>query len=437
MLQLSRSSGREAMVFRSERAMSSVFRIALGADHGGFDLKERIKDHLVSLGHTVRDCGTHGRDAVDYPTIALAVAALVASGECRFGVMVDGAGIGSAIAANKVPGVLAAACYSEALARNSREHNDANVLTLGAAQTPPEAAVGIVDVFLSATCTAARHQARVQMIRDFERGRMSIPSQDGPALSAEDVNRIAQRVRQLLQKPGSAADAAPPMSLERVAGLIDHTLLKPEATVADIQRLCEEARRHRFFSVCVNPSYVRQAASLLRGSPVKVCCVVGFPLGAQPPETKALEARRAIREGAREIDMVINIGALKGREDAVVLKDIRSVVEACRDGRAICKVILETALLTDEEKVRGCELSMKAGAEYVKTSTGFGPGGATAADVALMSRTVAAKKLGVKAAGGIRSYADLVKMVEAGATRVGSSSSVKILEEAQAAGATT
>jgi deoxyribose-phosphate aldolase len=135
--------------------------------------------------------------------------------------------------------------------------------------------------------------------------------------------------------------------------------------------------------------------------------------------------------------MVINIGALKGREDGVVLKDIRSVVEACKDGRAICKVILETALLADEEKVRGCELSMKAGAEYVKTSTGFGPGGATVADVALMARTVAAKKLGVKAAGGIRSYADLVKMVAAGATRVGSSSSVRILEEAQAAGATT
>ena len=226
------------------------------------------------------------------------------------------------------------------------------------------------------------------------------------------------------------------MSLAQVAGFIDHTLLKPEATIADIQRLCDEARRHHFFSVCVNPSYVRQAAALLRGTPVKICCVVGFPLGAQPPETKALEARRAIREGAREIDMVINIGALKGREDAVVLKDIRAVVEACKDGRAISKVILETALLSDEEKVRGCELSMKAGADYVKTSTGFGPGGATVADVALMSRTVAARKLGVKAAGGIRSYADLLKMVEAGATRVGSSSSVKILEEALAAGAT-
>ncbi len=416
--------------------MSEPLTIALGADHGGFELKQRIKDHLSSLGHLVRDCGTHGREPVDYPTIALAVARLVASGECRFGVMVDGAGIGSAMAANKVPGVLAAACYNETLARNSREHNDANLLTLGAGQTDAAAALGIVDVFLSTRCTADRHRARVQLIRDFERGRMSSSAQGGPVLSAEDVNRIAERVRQLLQEQGGIARPAAPMSLGQVAALIDHTLLKPDATVTDIQRLCDEARRHRFFSVCVNPSNVRQAAALLRGTRVKVCCVVGFPLGAQPPESKALEARRAIREGAREIDMVINIGALKGREDAVVLKDIRAVVEACKDGRAVSKVILETALLNDEEKVRGCELSMKAGADYVKTSTGFGPGGATVADVALMSRTVAARKLGVKAAGGIRSYADLLKMVAAGATRVGSSSSVKILEEAVAAGAT-
>lgn len=414
--------------------MREPLTIALGADHGGYELKERIKGRLSSLGHAVRDCGTFSREPVDYPTIALAVASLVASGECRFGVMVDGAGIGSAMAANKVPGVLAAACYDEALARNSREHNDANLLALGAGQTGADAALAIVEVFLTTACTADRHRRRVQLIRDFERGRMSSGSQGGPALSAEDVNRIAERVRQLLQEGGAPRQSAP-MSVAEVAALIDHTLLKPEATAADIERLCDEARRHRFFSVCVNPSYVRQAATRLRGTPVKVCCVVGFPLGAQPAETKALEARRAIREGAREIDMVINIGALKGREDAVVLKDIRAVVEACKDGRAICKVILETALLADDEKVRGCELSMKAGADYVKTSTGFGPGGATAADVALMSRTVASRRLGVKAAGGIRSYADLLKMVEAGATRVGSSSSVKILEEAAAAGA--
>jgi deoxyribose-phosphate aldolase len=414
--------------------MSQAYRIAIGADHGGYELKQQLIEHLVSRGHAVQDCGTGGKDAVDYPVFAAAVARLVAAGTCQFGIVVDGAGIGSAMTANKVPGVLAAACYSEALARNSREHNDASVLTLGAGQTPPEQAKAIVDVFLSTQCTADRHRARVQLIRDIERGAMTTSSPGGPELSAEDIKRIADRVRELIDRePG--ARQAPVMPLDRLVSLIDHTLLKPEATPADIQRLCDEARRHKFFSVCVNPSYVRQAASLLRGTAVKVCCVVGFPLGAQPAETKALEARRAIREGAREIDMVINIGALKGREDALVLKDIRAVVEACKDGRAICKVILETALLNDDEKVRGCELSMKAGAEFVKTSTGFGPGGATVADVALMSRTVAPRKLGVKAAGGVRAYADVVKMVDAGATRVGSSSSVKIVEEARALGA--
>jgi deoxyribose-phosphate aldolase len=180
----------------------------------------------------------------------------------------------------------------------------------------------------------------------------------------------------------------------------------------------------------VNSSHVRQAREALRGTTVKVCAVVGFPLGAQPPEIKALETRRALREGAQEIDTVINIGALKDKDDALVLKDIRAVVEACRESRAASKVILETALLTDEEKIRGCELSMKAGADFVKTSTGFSTKGATVEDVALMSRTVAPKKLGVKAAGGVRTYADVVKMVQAGATRVGSSNSVKIMEEA-------
>jgi deoxyribose-phosphate aldolase len=222
------------------------------------------------------------------------------------------------------------------------------------------------------------------------------------------------------------------MPLERLGKLIDHTLLRPEATPADIERLCGEARRHAFFSVCVNPSYVTQCAQLLRGTTVKVCCVVGFPLGAQPPEIKALEARRALREGAKEIDMVINIGALKSGNHAQVLKDVRAVVEVCKDSRAVSKVILETALLTDEEKVLGCEMAMKAGADFVKTSTGFSSGGATVEDVALMSRTVAPKKLGVKAAGGVRTYADVVRMVEAGATRVGCSSSVKIMEEASA-----
>ncbi|HXG57433.1 MAG TPA: deoxyribose-phosphate aldolase [Thermoanaerobaculia bacterium] len=212
--------------------------------------------------------------------------------------------------------------------------------------------------------------------------------------------------------------------------LIDHTLLKPEATVQDIERLCEEAKRYGFYSVCVNPAWVSKARTFLRGSNVKICAVVGFPLGAQSPEIKTLEARRALREGAREIDMVINIGALKSRDDLLVARDIRGVVEVCDESRAVSKVILETALLTDEEKVRGCKLAMKAGADFVKTSTGFSRSGATVEDVALMARTVAPKKLGVKASGGIRTYADVVRMVEAGATRVGSSNSVAIYEEA-------
>lgn len=191
-----------------------------------------------------------------------------------------------------------------------------------------------------------------------------------------------------------------------------------------------------FYSVCVNPIWVSLARQFLEGSGVEVCCVAGFPLGAQLPETKAMEARAAIRHGAAEIDMVINIGALKSGDDPLVLQDIRSVVEACRDGSAKCKVILETALLTNEERARACELAIQARANFVKTSTGFSNGGATVEDVALMSRIVRDKKLGVKASRGIRTLADLRRMVQAGATRIGTSSGIKILQEAarQAAG---
>ena len=407
-------------------------QLALGADHGGFDLKEQLKSHLRERGHAVRDLGTHSKDPVDYPRIARELAELVASGAVRFGIMIDGAGIGSAMTANKIPGVLAAAAYNEALARNSREHNDANVLTLGAGQVDLETAKRIVDVFLSTECTVDRHRARVRMIRELDnvdkKGGRRVPS--GSDLSSEDIARITEKVREILQKgsaPSAVTTVLPP---DKVAKLIDHTLLKPEATAEEIEKLCEEAKRHGFFSVCVNPTWVPKAKALLRGTPVKVCAVVGFPLGAQSPEIKTLEARRALREGAQEIDMVINIGALKGKDDRLVARDIRGVVEVCDEARALSKVILETALLTDEEKVRGCQLSMKAGADYVKTSTGFSKGGATVEDIALMARTVAPRKLGVKASGGVRTYADLLKMVEAGATRVGSSNSVKILEEA-------
>ncbi len=415
-------------------AVPSPLRIAVGSDHGGFELKEALKGHVASLGHHVEDLGTHGKEAVDYPKFAQAVARAVASSRARFGIVVDGAGIGSAMAANKVRGVLAATCNTEALAKNAREHNDANVLTLGAGHVDVATAKRIVDVFLSTSCTEPRHQRRVGMIREVEKGASGM-AQGSTDLSPEDVKRIAERVSQILGGVAAAGSAAAPerqIGPDELVKLIDHTLLKPESTAADIDKLCDEARRFGFFSVCVNPVFVAQARKLLQGTAVRVCAVVGFPLGAQAPDIKLLEARRAIREGAREIDMVINVGALKGKQDALVLKDIRGVVEACVDGRALCKVILETSLLNDEEKVRGCELSMKAGAHFVKTSTGFSTGGATAEDIALMARTVAPKRLGVKASGGVRTYADVVKMVRAGATRVGASASVKILEEAKA-----
>ena len=220
------------------------------------------------------------------------------------------------------------------------------------------------------------------------------------------------------------------LPLSNIPQLIDHTILRPDATKADIEQLCREARQHKFFSVCVNPTWASLARQLLDGSGVTVCCVVGFPLGANLPETKALEARAAIRQGAKEIDMVLNVGALKSGDDALVLQDIGSVVEACRDGSARCKVILETSLLTNEEKGRACKLAVKARADFVKTSTGFSSGGATVEDVALMSRLVREKGLGVKASGGIRSLADLRRMVQAGATRIGASSGIKILQEA-------
>lgn len=215
-----------------------------------------------------------------------------------------------------------------------------------------------------------------------------------------------------------------------IAKIIDHTLLKPEATRDQIVQLCREAREYGFAAVCVNPCYVKLAAELLRGSPVKVCSVVGFPLGATLPEVKAYEARRAIEEGAAEIDMVINIGALKSGDLELVRRDIAAVVDVCHAKGALCKVIIEAALLSDEEKVLACQLAKAAGADYVKTSTGFGPGGATVHDVALMRRTVG-PGMGVKAAGGIRSYEAARNMIEAGATRIGASAGVKIVREAR------
>ena len=215
-----------------------------------------------------------------------------------------------------------------------------------------------------------------------------------------------------------------------VSGVIDHTLLKPDATRAEIEKLCREAAEFKFATVCVNPVWVAHAARLLRGSGVGVCSVVGFPLGATTADVKHYETRRAIFDGAAEIDMVINVGALKSGDLRTVERDIEAVVEPCRQCDAISKVIIEAALLTDEEKITACTLSKAAGADFVKTSTGFGPGGATAADVALMRRVVGSE-MGVKAAGGVRDLEGLRAMVAAGATRVGASAGVKIVQESK------
>ncbi|WP_397386459.1 deoxyribose-phosphate aldolase [Paenibacillus terrigena] len=211
--------------------------------------------------------------------------------------------------------------------------------------------------------------------------------------------------------------------------MIDHTVLKADTRRQDIITLCEEARTYNFASVCVNPTWVELSAKELEGSDVKVCTVIGFPLGASTPEAKAFEVRDAISKGAGEVDMVINIGALKDQDDVLVERDIRAVVEAAA-GKALVKVIIETCLLTEEEKVRACEISVKAGADFVKTSTGFSTGGATIEDVALMRKTVG-EHVGVKASGGVRSLEDMNNMVKAGANRIGTSSGVKILRGEQ------
>lgn len=526
-------------------------RIAIGADHGGFELKEHLKRWLVGRGHEVDDCGAFDSSPVDYPRIAAAVANKVSTGAATRGVVIDGAGIGSAMAANKIAGVRAALCYDVSSARNSREHNDANVLTLGARLIGVGLAEQIAEVFIGTECTEERHRKRVAMIGELESGRRpsppspaacgcTIPTKtqgggcapcsakalagalahaDSPSpdekarafrasasnwlvaggagtpttvraapappapsvhlesqspstsaamasepklddLSPDDLARVAERLATMLgtgtprgnlvcfgdvcmdarvakqwigfgvgRLSSSLGTWGGQGNLDEIAKYIDHTLLKQDATADQIRELCAEARKHGFMSVCVNPYWVKRCAELLRGSAVKVCTVIGFPLGANVADIKAMEARRAIRDGATEIDMVINVGALKSGDDETVLRDIRAVVDAAEDGRAICKVILETALLTDEEKVRASVLSKKARADFVKTSTGFASGGATAADVALMHRAVAGT-LGVKASGGVKSLADFDEMVRAGATRIGASAGIRILKEA-------
>ena len=219
------------------------------------------------------------------------------------------------------------------------------------------------------------------------------------------------------------------MTTPQLAKMIDHTLLRADATQSEMVKLTEEAKQYQFASVCVNPGWVTYAAEQLKGTGVDICTVIGFPLGASTSETKAFETTDAIAKGATEVDMVINISALKDGKDDYVEQDIRAVVEAAA-GKALVKVIIETCLLTDDEKVRACQAAVRAGADFVKTSTGFSNGGATPEDIALMRRTVG-PDVGVKASGGVRSLEDMQKMIEAGATRIGASSGVKIMQGGQ------
>ena len=212
-----------------------------------------------------------------------------------------------------------------------------------------------------------------------------------------------------------------------IASMIDHTLLKPDVTADQVAQLCFEARKFEFASVCVNPTHVKLCSDLLRDTNVKVCTVIGFPLGASSPEVKRFETETAIKDGANEIDMVINIGALKAGNNTLVARDIREVVKTSKSAGAITKVIIETSLLSEEEKIRACLLSKEAGANYVKTSTGFAGGGATVEDIELMRRVVG-PGMGIKASGGVRDYQDAKNMVDAGATRIGASAGVKIVQ---------
>ena len=244
---------------------------------------------------------------------------------------------------------------------------------------------------------------------------------DCVAHSSEKVRSVLAAGATRVSFNGSGADV--PTDL---AGFIDHTLLRPDATAAEIDRMCDEAREYGFASVCVNPVWIKRVAENLKGSDVVACAVVGFPFGASMPEIKAMEARRAIRDGAREIDMVINVGALKSGDYALVERDVAGVADAARESGAVCKVILETAMLTDQEKVIASRLAVGAKADFVKTSTGFGGGGATVYDVALMREAVG-PGVGVKASGGIRSASDVQQMIAAGATRIGASAGIQIV----------
>jgi len=258
---------------------------------------------------------------------------------------------------------------------------------------------------------------------------LNLPDQVCPGCSQRCPQTCARNTREIIAAGATRVSASERLTRidPEIAALIDHTILKPEATRADILKVCREARQHGFASVCVNPYWVPLVRAELQGTQVKVCSVIGFPLGATSTEAKVAEAGAALRGGANELDMVINVGALRSGDHESVKLDIQQVVKVAHDAGAIVKVILETALLDDNQKAVACTLSKLAGADFVKTSTGFGPSGATAHDVALM-REVVGPEMGVKASGGIRTLADLKAMTAAGATRIGASASVKIVE---------
>lgn len=262
---------------------------------------------------------------------------------------------------------------------------------------------------------------------------LNLPDQVCPGCTQRCVQTCARNTREIIAAGASRVSASERLTKvdPSVASFIDHTILKPDATRADIVKVCREARQHNFASVCVNPYWVALVRSELHGSPVKVCTVVGFPLGATTTEAKVAETASALRAGAQEIDMVINVGALRSGDHEAVKLDIQEVVKVSHAAGAIVKVILETALLDDNQKAVASTLCKLAGADFVKTSTGFGPSGATAHDVALM-RQVVGPEMGVKASGGIRTLADFRAMTAAGATRIGASASVKIVEAAAA-----
>jgi deoxyribose-phosphate aldolase len=258
---------------------------------------------------------------------------------------------------------------------------------------------------------------------------LNLPDQVCPGCVQRCAQTCARNTKQIIAAGADRVSASERLTKidPAIAALIDHTILKPEATRDDVLKICREARQYGFASVCVNPYWVPLVRAELAGSSVKVCTVVGFPLGATSTEAKAAETAAALRAGAEEIDMVINVGALRSGDQDTVQQDIRQVVEAAHRAGAIVKVILETALLDDTQKATACLLAKEAGADFVKTSTGFSASGATAHDVALM-RSVVGPAMGVKAAGGIRSLSDLRAMTAAGATRIGASASVKIVE---------